>query len=156
MERNFDDIISLSRPESPGRPPMPMLQRAAQFSPFAALSGMEERFDEEMRYTDEQIELTEDKIEEIDRNIRLLSEAISGKKTADAVMTWFVPDLTKDGGMYRTDRVSIRKIDAIKQLIVLTNSAEIPIANVTDIYCVESRENNMTVRTCNGCRGHTS
>ena len=88
--------------------PMPMEKRAAQFSPFAALTGLGDKIDEEMRFTDERIELTEDKKEEIDRSIRLLSEQVSGRKTADVIMTWFVPDMTKEGGLYRTDRVTVK------------------------------------------------
>ena len=94
---------------------------------------MGDKIDEETRYTDEKIELTEDVIEEIDRKIQRISETISENKTADVIMTWFIPDLTKEGGMYRTDSVTVKKIDEINRSLILTDGTGIPIRDITNI-----------------------
>ena len=130
---DYADIIDYEYHGTTTHVPMPMEKRAAQFSPFAALTGLGARFNEEMRYTDDKTELTEDKIEEINRGILQLSDAISGKETAEAIMSWFIPDPTKTGGMYRTDHVTIQKIDDRNHIIILKDGTEIPVENVTGI-----------------------
>ena len=137
---DYADIIDLEYHGTITHIPMPMEKRAAQFSPFAALTGLGDKYDEEMRYTDEKIELTEDRIEKINRSIQHISEALSGKKTAEAIITWFIPDLTKEGGMYRTDRVTIRKMDEIGHSMILADKTEIPLENITDIAYVDMAE----------------
>ncbi len=135
---DYADILDYEWHGTVTHTPMPMSKRAAQFSPFAALSGLGDRFDEEMRYTDVKAELTEDKREELDRALLSLMERTAEKKPSEALMTWFIPDETKDGGSYRTDRVSVKKIDRLRQVLVMSDHKEIPLENITEILPDES------------------
>ncbi len=130
---DYADIIDFEYHGTTTHTPMPMEKRASIFSPFAALSGMGEMFEEETRYTDEAIELTEDQMEEIDRHLRHLEAELAQKRKAEALITYFIPDIRKDGGMYHTETMSLKKIDRISQNIVTTGGTTIPVQNILKI-----------------------
>ena len=128
MSGKYDDIINLSHPTSAKHPRMPMIDRAAQFSPFQALVGHGAAIEETARLTDQKVELTEDKKGVLDEKLRLLLE--TGEEGA---FTWFQPDERKSGGAYVTALVRVKKIDPLAGEVILTNGMAIPIENIFEI-----------------------
>ena len=124
----YDDIIDLPRPTSARHPRMPMADRAAQFSPFAALTGHGAAIRETARLTDRKIELTEDEKTVLDEKLCLLLDT-----GGEAVFTWFLPDERKDGGAYVTAAGSIRKLDLPGRRVILTGGAVIPVEDILEI-----------------------
>ena len=93
MAGKYDDIIHLKRPVSQNHPPMPMEERAAQFSPFAALTGYEKVIQEAARLTARQIELDEDAKQELNRELlELAARTEPPGEPVELELTWFVPD----------------------------------------------------------------
>ena len=134
MSEKYDDIINLQRPTSKRHPPMPRANRAAQFAPFAALTGYEAVIDEAARLTARQIELDEDAKAEINR--RLLDLAARTDPPGEPVqveLTWFEPDGLKLGGAYRTETVLLRRIDQTHRLLELADRSLIEIDRVLDV-----------------------
>ena len=121
----YDDIIGLPRPTSARHPPMPMADRAAQFSPFAALTGHGAAIAETARLTDRKIELTEEEQAVLDRKLHLLLET-----GAQGLFTYFLPDARKDGGSYVTAAGNLKKFDALEGLLVLTDGTLIPVRDL--------------------------
>lgn len=124
---DYDDIIGLPRPVS-WHPRMPMGDRAAQFSPFQALSGHGDAIKETARLTDRKIELTEDEKTMLDEKLRLLLET-----GGEALFTWFLPDEKKDGGAYITTMGTVKKIDTIEGHAVFADGTKIPIEDILEI-----------------------
>lgn len=131
MNNKYEDIINLKRPISKKHPPMPLEERAAQFAPFAALTGYEETITETAREVDKRIELDEEAQNTINRKIQELKQQIVTKPIVS--ITYFQKDLRKEGGEYITVTEKIRKIDDYKKIIVLENKTEIPIREILDI-----------------------
>lgn len=125
MTGKYDDIIGLDRPISKTHAPMPMEERAAQFSPFAALTGYEEVIAEAGRLTAERIELDEDAKQELDRELVRLAREIETKSPTEVELTWFEPDGLKLGGEYLTRRVTVRRIDRTYRLLELADHSVI-------------------------------
>ena len=96
----YDDIIDLPCHVLRNRPHMPILDRAAQFSPFAALSGDDSAVKEAMRLTEEQVDLDEDSKEALDQKLALLKECLNERP--EVTITFFRPDDKKEGGAYQT------------------------------------------------------
>ena len=94
----YADIINMSRPQSPGRPKMSRHERAAQFSPFAALVGYDGEIDETARYTENETELSEEQKYNIDERLRILDACADQRPPVK--ITYFVPDEKKKGGAY--------------------------------------------------------
>lgn len=130
----YGDIINLPHHVSPTRPRMSMADRAAQFSPFAALSGYGDAVKETARLTGQRIELDESAKAALDEKLRLLAEVIEDRP--EAAITYFLPDRKKAGGEYVTTTGQVKKVDAVAQELVMANGRIIPIA---DIIEVESR-----------------
>lgn len=128
---DYDDIISLPRPVSPTRPHMPVSERAAQFSPFAALSGYGDAIKESGRLTQEKRELEVDERELLDEKLCLIRERIAEQPAA--AITYFVPDKKKEGGEYVTCRGHIRRIDIYERDVVMQGGVRIPIDDIIKI-----------------------
>lgn len=124
----YDDIINLPHPASDRHPRMSMADRAAQFTPFAALSGHGAAIRETARLTDRKIELTEEEQSLLDKKLRLLVNT-----RGQAVFTYFLSDEKKQGGRYVSLSGAIRKINGLEQRIVLTDGASIPIEDILTI-----------------------
>ena len=124
----YDDIIDLPRPTSAKHPRMSMADRAAQFSPFQALTGHGTAIRETARSTDRKIELTEEEKAVLDEKLRLLSDT-----GGEAVFTCFWPDERKDGGTYVTAVGRIKRLDLAERRIVLTDGAVIPVEDILGI-----------------------
>ena len=117
----YADIINLPHWESPTRPRMCRYNRAAQFSPFAALSGYDDIIREEARETGTWIEPGESQKEQIDWRLNEIAAAISEKQKPSVQIVYFVPDTKKDGGEYVTAKGSVRKIDPVRRRLLLAN-----------------------------------
>lgn len=130
MSNKYDDILHLPRFISKNRKHMSNYDRAAQFAPFAALTGYGEMVHETARLTDSKIELSEDKIEELNLKLTLLQESLSSSPIA--TITYFEPDEKKEGGSYKKESMTIMKIDAFSQTIT-TTSKVIPIKQIIEI-----------------------
>ena len=132
ISHEYDDIIDLPRPEpGAGHPRMSMEKRAAQFSPFAALSGHKESVLEVERRTESFIDLTESEKEVIDLKLQAL---LAGKaEESEICVTFFVPDERKEGGAYKNHIGSIKKIDEYNRMLVMTDGKKIPIDSLYDI-----------------------
>ena len=126
--RAYDDIIDPPHPTSAKHPRMSMADRAAQFSPFAALVGHGAAIRETARLTDQKIELTEDEKAVLDDKLCLLLDT-----GGEAVFTYFRPDEKKDGGAYVTAAGSIKKLDLMERRVVLTGGAVIPVDDIIEI-----------------------
>ena len=130
----YDDIINLPNPDPQKHVRMSLENRAAQFSPFAALTGHNEAIKETARLTDYKIELEEDAITDINRTLLKIRESIGTKPKV--VVTYFVPDNKKSGGKYITATVNIEKIDYINNMIVTSDNTKIAVHNILDIvFC---------------------
>ncbi len=126
----YDDIIDLPRPKSKHEP-MPKSDRAAQFSPFAALTGYGDAIDETARLTDARIELSEEERAELDYKQQYLA-------TLDAptvTVTYFVPDERKSGGAYVTHTGTLKRIDEVERAMVFADGARVEMDEVVGIEC---------------------
>ena len=127
----YSDIIHLPHPVSEKHPRMPMLDRAAQFSPFAALTGYEEAIYETGRLTEEKTELGEEEKAILDRKQRLLLEKLYERPAL--TVTFFVPDEKKSGGRYVTKTGNLKRIDLIQRWMLLTDGTKISLEDVKNI-----------------------
>ena len=125
----YDHIINLPHHQSSTRPHMSNHDRAAQFSPFAALSGHEEAIEETARLTDGRIVLGEYEAEILDEKLRQLIENPRRK----IAVTYFVPDPKKQGGKYVTVEKTVRRVDEVYHKIIFEDRSEIRFEDVIDI-----------------------
>ena len=124
----YDDIIDLPRPKSKHEP-MPMSDRAAQFSPFAALTGYGDAIDETARLTDHRIELSEEERTELDYKQQYLSTLDSPTVT----VTYFVPDERKSVGAYVTHTGALKRIDEVERAMVFADGTRVDMDEVVGI-----------------------
>ena len=130
-DHNYDDIIGLPHYVSGKRAGMSMLDRAAQFSPFAALTGFEDAIAETGRRTDRRIELTEG--EKLRLNEKLQELIPKMEESPLVSLTWFRPDLLKEGGEYRTEEVRIRRLDPYGRGLVLEDGRLVVYEDILDL-----------------------
>ena len=123
MNNPYEDIMHLSRPISTRHLPMSMHDRAAQFSPFAALTGYDAAIEETARLTDRQTELAESGKEVLDKKIRAIQDVID--TMPEVTMTYFEPDLRKVGGAYRTISGRVKKIDEYNKALIFQDDSVI-------------------------------
>ena len=131
MSGPYDDIINLPHPTSKRHPRMPIRDRAAIFSPFAALSGHAGAIAETARLTKQEMELDEDTKAELDRRQAVLLEHIA--EQPEITVTWFRPDERKDGGAYLTTTGRLKKLRELERSLVLTDGTEIPLEDVVTL-----------------------
>lgn len=130
----YDDIIDLPHHVSQTRQRMSMIDRAAQFSPFAALVGYEDAVEETARLTDDKIELTEESKLRLSEKLRTVSE--NTDSDLKVKITYFVPDKKKEGGAYATIVGVIRYIDEYDRTIVMTDKTVIQIDQIWDVEII--------------------
>lgn len=133
MINPYNDIINLPHHVSNTRSQMSMLDRAAQFSPFAALTGYDSAIKETGRLTDEKLELDEDTRAALDRKQAYLLEMISNQP--EISITYFLPDEKKTGGAYVTATGNFKRVDDYERMLILTDGRKIPMADIADIEC---------------------
>ena len=125
----YDDVINRQHPTSKKHPRMSNMNRAAQFAPFAALTGYEESIEETARLTDRRIELSEYEIEELNAKLNFIQEHI--KERPEVTITYFQPDERKEGGTYVTVTGKVRRIDEVNRVIIFENGTEIAVEQMT-------------------------
>ena len=131
MTEDYSDIINLPHHVSRNHPQMPMETRAAQFAPFAALTGYDAVIHETARLTDKQVELEEYDNERLNR---IFSEIMDSLEEHPVVtVSYFKPDEHKAGGAYVTVMGQLKKVDTYEQLMVMENGTAIPIGNIMDL-----------------------
>lgn len=124
----YDNIINLPHHVSETRTPMPMENRAAQFAPFAALTGHDDAIAETARLTSAKHELSPAESEKLSRKLHYALE-----KEAVITITHFQPDALKHGGCYKQICGKIKKIDPTDGLLILTDRRTIPLAYIAHI-----------------------
>lgn len=132
MDSKYKDIINLSHHVSETRPKMSMYDRAAQFSPFAALTGHNAAIDETARLTDTFIELDENEKEILDAKIHMLMDSVDEKHGITVV--YFRPDEKKSGGSYISINGYTKKINVLSREIIMGDETVIPMDSVIDIH----------------------
>ena len=127
----YDDIIHLPHHVSTAHPPMERTDRAAQFSPFAALTGYEESIEETGRLTEARRELEEDAKAALDEKLQSIQERIADYPKA--AITYFLPDHKKEGGAYVTVEDYIKKIDRYRNVLHMQDGTQIPVQEIISI-----------------------
>lgn len=127
----YDDILNLPHHVSSTRPHMSMHDRATQFSPFAALTGYDDTVRETARLTDEKLELTADRINDLNQKIAFLNE--NAEERPQITVEYFIPDRKKSGGKYVTLSGKFRRIDEYNHNMVFTSGKEIPLNDIFEI-----------------------
>ena len=133
----YADIIDLPRPVSRTHPRMPLLNRAAQFAPFAALTGYGDVIEETARRTDRRIELSESEQAELNDKLGALARRLP----AEATLTWFVPDGRKDGGRYESKTLTVRRVLPGEGRLVLADGGSIGFDCLLDVEFPEKNGN---------------
>ena len=132
----YDIIINLTRPVS-CRPKMSSLDRAAQFSAFAALVGLDEQMDETARLVDHKIELSEDEGERLNRKLLLLAQKVKDDNEYPQVRAiCFVPDKRKDGGAYLTKISAVKRVDDVFFKVIFADGTEVNISDILDFEII--------------------
>lgn len=127
----YDDMLDMPRPVSPVRPRMSAAARAAQFSPFAALTGFEDAIDEAARVTMRQVELGEAEQAELNRKMRVVQDRLDERPVLS--ITYFVPDPRKAGGRYDTVTGPVRRLSAEEYTLELEGGKTLEIDDIIDI-----------------------
>ncbi len=128
----YEDILYLPHPVSRRHPQMPLSDRAAQFAPFAALTGHDEAIKETARLTDSYIELEEGQKERLDQRLSLLIKAMGENPGQEPIITvtCFNPDEKKDGGTYVPVCGRVKKVDGYRREIVLKDGTALPMDDI--------------------------
>lgn len=130
-EHRYDDIIGLPHHVSPTRKPMSRWNRAAQFSPFAALTGYEDAVQEAGRLTESPAELDESRRAELNEKLRQLHDREGERPVAR--ITYFQYDLYKPGGMYVTAEGAVKKVDPVYHAVIMADGTVIDMEDVAAV-----------------------
>ena len=131
IKSKYDEIMGLPHHVSRTRPQMPMSDRAAQFAPFAALTGYDSAIKETGRLTDEKIELDEEALTTLDMKYQFLMDALDDEP--EVTITYFQPDERKAGGKYVSATGTVKKVDDFERRITMRDGAKIPMDRVLSI-----------------------
>ena len=132
----YEKIKNLEPPRSKKHPPMPLSDRAAQFAPFAALTGFDDDINESARLTGERRELDDETAAYLDVCIQKICDSIGSRPAVD--VTYFVPDAKKDGGEYITAAGNVRRIDETAGFMIFDDGLKIPLADICMIQFKKS------------------
>lgn len=131
VTKTYDDIIHLPHHVSMTHPHMEVIDRAAQFSPFAALTGYDAAIKETARLTDERVELDEYMKGSLSDRLQIIADQL--KEYPEISITYFQPDTKKNGGTYVTAISTAKKIDEYERVVVMTDGTVIPIDEIISI-----------------------
>ncbi|MBQ9868318.1 MAG: hypothetical protein IJM32_01545 [Ruminococcus sp.] len=132
MLERYNEIMNISRPQYADLPQMSASDRAAQFSPFAALVGYDEAVDETARLTQDRIELTEDEQNALNANLNRVLELLDDYLPTVTV-TYFVPDERKSGGRYVNKTGEVRIYDSAENALVFTDGVHIAVNDMLSV-----------------------
>lgn len=128
----FGDIMNFSYPNPEIEKDFPdRILRAAQFAPFAALTGYEDAISETARLTDKKTELGEDAKEELDRRLSIIRGNI--ESLPEVKVTYFVPDERKEGGEYITKKGNIKKVCEYRREMVFCDGTKVPLWDILSL-----------------------
>ena len=139
MTHDYDDIINLPHYEPKHHPRMSMWNRAAQFAPFAALTGYDAAIRESGRFTDGWVGLSESGNEEMNRKMELIVSMLP--EHPSVAIKYFVPDEHKAGGSYQTYTGNVRRIDEYEQMMVMTDGKKIELGMISNITITDNESN---------------
>ena len=131
MNPNYEKLRNIQRPQYADLPPMPIEDRAAQFSPFAAVVGYDDAVEETARLTDSMIELSEDEIVLLNNSLARLRASITGKPQIK--VTYFVPDARKDGGEYVSKEGTVKRIDEYENVLIFTDGGKVAVSDIIKV-----------------------
>ena len=131
MTKGYDDIIHLPHHVSGIRPHMKAIDRAAQFSPFAALTGYDAAVKETARLTDERVELDEYMKEDLSGKLQIIADRL--KEHPEISVTYFQPDAKKHGGAYITVTGVVKKMGEYERVIIMSDGTAIPTDEITSM-----------------------
>lgn len=131
QNHTYDDIINLPNPTSKNHPRMPLYDRAAQFSPFAALTGHDAAIAETARLTDKKAVLDEDALAKLNKRLRIIGENLETEP--QVTITYFVLDNKKAGGAYFTHTGIAKRIDEYEHVVIMKDKTVIPIDEISSI-----------------------
>ncbi|MEA5095405.1 MAG: hypothetical protein VB128_10650 [Sedimentibacter saalensis] len=131
MKKSYDDIMNLPHHVSATRPHMSAIDRAAQFSPFAALTGYGDAIKETARLTGERVELDEYMKDVLSVRLQIIADQL--KEHPEIAITYFQPDERKNGGAYVTVIGRVKKIDEYERVVVMTDGTRVPIDEIASI-----------------------
>ena len=138
MSGKYDDIISLPHPTSKRFSRMPLEERAAQFSPFAALTGYDAVIRETARLTDRRVELDECRRQELDAALQELSARLGSRP--EVLVTFFREDRRKEGGEYVHVSGRLKKADPYTRTLVLEDGTAVPIDDIYELRSLPDLE----------------
>ncbi len=133
MNHPYEDILHLPYRKSTRRPRMTISDRAAQFSPFAALTGFDAAIAETGRLTDRRTDLEDYGSDLLNQTLLQLKQRLP--QQPEISICYFLPDSRKSGGCYQTVTGNLKKLDLYRQRITLTDGQEIPMADIVSIQC---------------------
>lgn len=131
MTDSYEDIIHLPHHVSKKHPRMPAIDRAAQFSPFAALTGYDDAVEETARLTEERIELDDYQKDVLGHRLQMLADRLG--EHPEIAITYFEPDERKTGGAYVTSVGMVKKVDEFSRVVVMTDGTRIPFDEIIRI-----------------------
>ena len=135
ITHKYDDIIGLQRPDSGRRARMSLYDRAAQFSPFAALTGFDDAITETGRQTQDRIELEEDERNRLDEQMHALLAVLDSQPEVEVV--WFRYDQRKAGGSYVRTTGHVKKVDDYRGQLIFTDGHSIPLGEVVSVMVIK-------------------
>ena len=136
MNPKYSKLKNITRPQYPDLPPMSIEDRAAQFSPFAAVVGYDDAVEETARFTDSMIELSEDEVVLLNGALARLRESIDDKPQIR--VTYFVPDAKKDGGEYVSKTGIVKRIDEYENVLIFTDGDKVAVSSIIKIEFVDT------------------
>ena len=135
MNPKYSKLKNITRPQYPDLPPMSIEDRAAQFSPFAAVVGYDDAVEETARFTDSMIELSEDEVALLNGALAKLRESIDEKPQIK--VTYFVPDAKKDGGEYVSKTGIVKRIDEYENVLIFTDGDKVAVSSIIKVEFVD-------------------
>lgn len=133
MNPRYNDMLFMPHPHSLTRRPMTQLGRAAQFAPFAALTGYDDAVHETARLTENQSELDTEQLALMDEKLHALLDII--RDQPEITITYFEPDSQKSGGIHLSITGRIRRVDEVNRQIIFTDRTTIAMDSICEIDC---------------------
>lgn len=131
MTNPYDDIINLPHHQSATHPHISSYDRAAQFSPFATLTGYEDAVAETARLTDKKVELDEYDKSALNERLNIIQDTLDEQPKVS--ITYFLPDKKKSGGEYVTVSGCVKKIDEYEHIVLMRDGSKIPVDDIIEI-----------------------